>query len=94
MDDKQIPYFVHEGAMVRMERVNFRLWVTVLVLILALIASNLAWFFYDRQFETYEETTTQEVTQTAESTDGDAINKFIGGDEYGESYTDNNDDNH
>lgn len=83
MDEKQIPYFVHEGAMVRMERMNHRLWITTLVLILSLIASNLAWFFYEQQFETYEETT-QEVTQTSESENGNAINKSVGGDEYGE----------
>lgn len=83
MDDKQIPYFVHEGMMTRMERVNFRLWVTVIILILALIASNLAWFFYDQQFETYTET----VTQSAESDEGEARNTYIGGDSYGESDT-------
>ena len=88
MDDKQIPYLVHEGMMTRMERVNFRLWVTVIILILALIASNLAWFFYDQQFETYTE---QTVTQTSEADgEGDAINNFIGGDDYGERNTDSN----
>ena len=91
MDEKQIPYFVHEGIMARMERMNHRLWITTLVLILSLIASNLAWFFYEQQFETYEETT-QEVTQSAESESGDAVNKFIGGDEYyGEIETDGED---
>lgn len=91
MEEKQtkqmIPYFVHEGMVVRMERMNFRLWVTVLVLILALIASNLAWFFYEQQFETYTETT-QEVTQ---DTENGGTNNFIGGDYYGESDSENND---
>ena len=47
-----------------------------IILILALIASNLAWFFYDQQFETYEET----VTQEADSADGDVTNTYVGGD--------------
>lgn len=67
MEEKNIPYFVHEGMVVRMERMNQRLWITSIILILALIASNLAWFFYDQQFETYEE---QTVTQSAETTGG------------------------
>lgn len=85
MEEKQIPYFIHEGMVVRMERMNQRLWITSIILILALIASNLAWFFYDQQFETYEEQTT--VTQSAESGEGDAVNSFVGGDHV-ESETD------
>ena len=54
MEEKNIPYFVHEGMVVRMERMNQRLWIMCIILILALIASNLAWFFYEQQFETYE----------------------------------------
>lgn len=76
MEEKSIPYFVHEGMVVRMERMNQRLWIMCIILILALIASNLAWFFYDQQFETYEET----VTQEADSADGDVTNTYVGGD--------------
>ena len=90
MEEKNIPYFVHEGMVVRMERMNQRLWITSIILILALIASNLAWFFYDQQFETYEETT-QEVTQEASSENGDSINNVIGGD-YVESKADSQND--
>ena len=89
MDDKQIPYFVHEGVMVRMERTIQRLWITTIVLILALIATNLAWFFYDRQMEHYTETTT--VTQEAEAGEGDAVNNYVGGD-YVESEANDNHD--
>lgn len=90
MEEKQIPYFIHEGMVARMERMNQRLWITSIILILALIASNLAWFFYDQQFETYEETT-QEVTQEASSENGDSINNVIGGD-YVESKADSQND--
>ena len=89
MEDKSIPYFAHEGMMVRMERTNHRLWILSIVLIICLIVSNLAWILYESQFEYYEEETTQEVTQEAETEDGDAINRFTGGDNYGEGDTDN-----
>ena len=87
MEDKSIPYFAHEGMMVRMERTNHRLWIMCIVLVVCLIVSNLAWILYESQFEYYEEVT-QEVTQSAESEDGGAINRFVGGDDYGEGDTD------
>lgn len=34
-----VPYFVHEGEMARMERANRRLWVAVVILAIALSAS-------------------------------------------------------
>ena len=90
MEDKSIPYFAHEGMMVRMERTNHRLWILSIVLIVCLIVSNLAWMLDESQFEYYDETY-QQVTQEAESGDGDAINRFTGGD-YGEGNTDSNND--
>lgn len=87
MDNQTIPYIAHEGMMVRMERTNHRLWILCIFLIICLVASNLAWFLYESQFEYYDEEITQEVTQSAES-EGDAINRFVGGDSYGESDTD------
>jgi uncharacterized protein YpmB len=87
MEEKSIPYFAHEGMMVRMERTNHRLWILSIVLIVCLIVSNLAWILYESQFEYYEETT-QEVTQNADAEEGDAVNRFIGGDDYGESNAD------
>ena len=65
--------------MTRMERMNHRLWIVIIILIIALIASNLAWIIYDQQFENYTE---QTVTQ---ETDRGGINRFIGGDYYGAS---------
>ena len=38
-----ITYFVHEGEMTRMERTNKRLWIALLVIFAALIATNAAW---------------------------------------------------
>ena len=46
-----IPYAVHEATVTRLERINARLWVVILILIFALIASNLAWIIYEKQFD-------------------------------------------
>ena len=41
-----VPYIVHEASMARMERHIKRLWITVLVLIVMLVATNGAWIWY------------------------------------------------
>ena len=59
-----VPYVVHESAMARSERHNKRLWVVILVLIGALIGTNLAWIIYENSFE--EVITTEEIIVDAE----------------------------
>ena len=78
-----VPFQVHQADMARMERSNVRLWIVIIILLVALIASNAGWIYYESQFETV--VTTQEVWQDAE--DGD--NQFIGGDFYGKAESDN-----
>ena len=79
---EQIPYIAYESGMMRLERANKRTWIICIILIIALVASNLAWIIYERQFET--EQITQEVEQDINTGDGDAT--VIGiGDNYGES---------
>lgn len=80
-----VPYVVHESAMARSERHNKRLWIVVLVLIAALIGTNLAWIIYENSFEDYA--ITQEVEQDADN----GTNNFVGGDVYGETEDKNND---
>lgn len=88
MQEKEsISYYAHEGMMARMERANRRLWIVILVLILALIASNGAWIWYESQWEPYEESITQEVTQ---ETGNGGDNHFIGGDYNGETNSKDN----
>lgn len=72
MDEKMIPYFSHEGDMARMERANKRLWIIILVLIVALVGSNGAWIYYENSFE--------DVVVTQDSPDGN--NNYIGEDGY------------
>ena len=64
-----IPYIAYEGTMSRLERSNRRLWIVILVLIVMLVGSNIAWLVYESQYEAFEETT---ITQEAE-TEGDVI---------------------
>lgn len=60
---ESVPYIVHESSMARMERQVKRLWITVLVLIAMLVATNGAWIWYESKWETIY----QEVTQEAET---------------------------
>lgn len=84
-ENLMIPYAALEVEMARSDRQNKRLWVTVLVLIAALVLSNLAWIIYENSFEEY--TITQDVEQDADS----GTNTFVGGDYYGEAENQNND---
>lgn len=58
-----IPYVVHEATVTRLERINTRLWVVILILIFALIASNLAWIIYEKQFDVVEKNVEIECQQ-------------------------------
>ena len=71
---EQIPYIVHEGAMSRMERVNKRLIAIIVLLIVLLVSSNIAWMLYESQFEMCN--VEQDVDQ--ENEHGNDI--FVGGD--------------
>lgn len=84
-EQKDVPYIVHEGDMARQERTIKRLWITSLVAIILLVATNGAWIWYESQWQTVE-TTTQEVTQDTEG----GNNSFTGGDYYGETDGQNN----
>lgn len=68
MDNKDVPYIVHEGDMARMERTNKRLWIVILVLIILLVSSNIAWLCYENSME--DVTTTNEVTQELDTNGG------------------------
>lgn len=59
------------------ERTIKRLWVIILLLVLLLFGSNLAWIVYESQYQTVS--VTQEVEQDADS----GSNNFVGGDYIG-----------
>lgn len=82
----EIPFFVHEADMARLERTNKRLFIVVLVLILSLIGTNCGWLVYESQFMDVVTTTTETVD--VDTTDGGTAIGFIGDDnevDYGES---------
>ena len=58
MERTQVDYIVFEGEMARSERHIKRLWIALIVSIIAIIATNLAWLHYISQydFEEYEYT--------------------------------------
>lgn len=70
-NDNSVPYIVHEGTVMRQEKTIVRQWITIILLIVLLVASNLAWIYYESQFEDTETTTT--VTQELDAGQGDAI---------------------
>lgn len=77
-------YLMWESSQYRSERINTKLWVVILVLIVALIASNAGWIYYENSFEDVV------VTQEAVTDGSNEIHlQNIGGDYYGgESETD------
>lgn len=66
-----VPYIVHESAQARMERTLGRLWAIIVLLIVLLVGTNLAWIVYESQFE--------DVCVEAEQ-DGSGVNVVGGGD--------------
>ena len=80
-----VSYFAFDGAMAMMERTNHRQFIVIIVLILALIATNTAWILYEAQWEVYEEST---VTQDVKSGNGNAVVTGTGDITYGESEAD------
>lgn len=85
----QIDWTYHEADMARMERINKRLWIALIVVILLFTASNAAWIYYESQFE--DVVTTETVTQESDAKDGGTAIVNNGGDlKYGESSADGN----
>jgi hypothetical protein len=70
-----VPYIVHESDMARLERTIKRLWILLVLLIVLLVGSNVAWTIYESQFE-YE--TVTEIDADQETEDGN--NYVVGGD--------------
>lgn len=83
MDEKMVSYICHEADMTRMERANKRLWIVILVLIIALIGSNVAWIYYESQFMDIS----TDIEAEQETSEGS--NYVVGGDFYGEAKGEN-----
>lgn len=51
-----MPFVVHEAEMARAERCFKKLWAVIIILLFMLVATNIAWLWYESQFETIETT--------------------------------------
>ena len=71
MEEKSVPFIVHESSLARAERVIRRLWITILLLIVLLAASNAGWIYYESQWE--------DIVVTQDTSDGGS-NNYIGND--------------
>ena len=90
MDDSAlIPFYAHEAEVSRLERANKRLFVLLLVLILALIGTNAGWIYYESQFE--DQTITQSVTQDSGDGGTNTYDGMIIGGDYNGAADDQND---
>lgn len=47
---ENVPYIVHESAVARMERINKRLWIVLILVICLFVATNAGWIWYESQF--------------------------------------------
>lgn len=54
---ENVPYIVHESSMARMERHIKRLWISVIVAVCLLFASNAAWLYAWCQYDYSSEET-------------------------------------
>ena len=87
-DMPPVPFAAHESALARSERHNKRLWIVILVLIVALIGTNLAWIVYENSFE--DIVSTEEIIVDAEE---NGIANYIGQDGNIYNGEDNNKEN-
>lgn len=61
MSPDTISKYVYEDSMARFERHIKRQWITILILIAALILTNAGWIYYEAQFEDVSTEVSQEV---------------------------------
>lgn len=79
-----VSYIAFESMKATMERTAKRLWIIVLVLIILLFGSNVAWIIYESQSEFVE---SNEVYQDVDTGEGSAYVNGIGDVYHGESET-------
>ena len=63
MSEVSVPYIVYEGEMARQERHSKRLIVILIITLIMLFGSNMAWLYVWNQYEYVDETQTIEAVQ-------------------------------
>ena len=84
----EVPYIVHEADMARMERSNKRLWIALILVIVLLVATNIAWTIYESQWVDEVEETVEAFAEDG----GDAYGTIVSGNRSTVSYGKNEDD--
>ena len=79
-----MPIAQHEKDQNRLMDIIKSLVAVIVILIVLLVGSNVAWLVYENSFEDY--VITQDVEQDADN----GTNNFVGGDYYGETEDKNN----
>lgn len=75
-----VPYVVYEQEQYKTRRIQTWLFTLCIILIVALIGTNLAWLIYEKQFETVQETTEETYMYDLEQESESGDNNFIGRD--------------
>lgn len=83
----QIPYFIHEMQMTRMDKINKRLWIALILLVILLVGTNAGWIIYESQFvdEAYSYEVMQDSGEGGQNTYTGNTVKIMGGDYNGEA---------
>lgn len=80
-----IPFFIHEEDMNRMEKIHKResTWknIIIIILIILFVGTNACWIWYESQFE--DVVTTKQDVDVESDGDGDISLNTIGGNYYG-----------
>ena len=79
-----MPIAQHEKDQNRLMGIIKWLIAVIVILIVLLVGSNIAWIVYENSFEDYV------ITQDVEQDANNGTNKFVGGDYYGEAEDKNN----
>lgn len=77
-----VPLAVHENLRAQSNVDKRRLWIVVIILIVLLFGSNLAWLIYESQFEVVQTETTNSYEVDQDATDG-GTNYAVGRNFYG-----------
>jgi len=85
-----IPYYIHEGEMYRVERLNKRWFIAFMIVLFMLFGTNLGWVIYENQFETYSYEIQQDSGEGGNNNYTGNTVRMVGGNNYGEANDQNN----
>ena len=81
MDDRFISKWAFEDTVIRFERINKRLWILIILLIISLIGTNAGWIYYESQWE--DVVSVEQDVEANSDGEGNINLNTIGGDYYG-----------